>query len=190
MVLRQLIPGALCAALCAGGTAAADPLYATVTATYDTTFGSTSITIDNPSAVTETGITLWTNAAGTPSTELLADLAPGQSETYTFAENQGGFISDPAAALLVDTTAYSVSFVYNGAAVTSLLFSPGSNFSGSYVDFLGNCYAGNVSCPGQSGNQIVESGLVAEIPEPASLALLGLGIPMLAAGGRRRAARS
>jgi len=183
MVIRNILAGA--ALLCA----AASPAFAgpdvTLTATYDPVFGAVDFSIANYSDSGLTNVTLsTTDTTDSPSTETLSDLAAlTGTEDYVFAENQGGFIANPAAALLSDSTGYSLSFTYQGVTYTSAVFTPSTNFSGGYVDFLGNCYAGNVACAVDRF-----SAVVATVPEPASLALLAAGLPLIAFGLRRRAA--
>ena len=171
-----------CAALTCTSTAKADN-DTTLTAYYDFGINDTVFVITNNSTQTDTAITLRTSLGST--TVTLDDLLAGATEYFAFNQPNGGFIIDPASKGLSDATQYQFSVDVGDTVLTSSWFSPGSNLSGSYVDFLGNtCFGIAAGCG------VALTGEVAAVPEPASLALLGLPLPLLGlvAARRRRGA--
>jgi hypothetical protein len=154
---------------------------ATLNATYDSFLDNTEFTLTNTSDTTETGVTLLTSLGPTFSVSI-PDLLAGDSYTYSFGEQNGGFIVDPAGAGVDDGTQYAFSLVLGGLSQNSGWFSTASNLTGGYVDFLGN------TCFGYGGCGVAQAGLVAAIPEPSTAGLLGLGLTGLFMARRRRAA--
>lgn len=167
---------ALALALGAGSAAHADTIL-TVTATYEPFINAnTSFTVDNTSGVAETNINL---VAGGDSVTI-GDLAAGASETYWFNEPKGSFIIGSGDKGLADTTQYQVTFNYLGSAASTELFSPVSNLTGSYVDFLGACYLAKDGCSVDSSVDYALTGDVAQattpVPLPAALVLMASGL--------------
>ncbi len=162
------------AAVIAGGLATCGAAFAdpdtTLSATYDSFLDNTIFTITNNASVTETDVTLITNY-GPTFTVSLDDLLAGATDVYSFNAPNGGFEADPAGNGLPDNTLFELSLVQNGVTITSGWFSTASNLTGAYVDFLGNtCFGYANGCP------VAISGLVAEVPEPSSAALLGASL--------------
>jgi hypothetical protein len=177
MHIRQTA-AALALALSAAATAAhADTIY-TVTAAYDPFItGNTSFTIDNLSGSTLTGVDIV--SAGV--TKALASIAANSKETYTFDDQLGGpFIQAPGEKGLSDTTTYQVSAGYLGQTLTTTGFSPVSNLTGQYVDFLGACYVAQIGCSVDSSLNYPTAGEVAQgvtpVPLPPALALFVSGL--------------
>jgi hypothetical protein len=151
----------------------------TVDATFDPFLQNTELVIDNLTGKTQTGAVLTTSLGPTTSVSLGA-LAAGLT-TYYFNQVDGGFLVGAGENDVPDSTTYQLTV----AGVSSGVFSPGTNLTGAYVDFLGNtCFGYSAGC------LIATSGIVAEVvPEPTSVGLMGAAV--LAAGGafaaRRRA---
>jgi hypothetical protein len=159
----------LAGGLAASGMALADP-DTTLSATYDSFLDNTIFTITNNSTATETDVTLITNV-GPTFTVSLDDLLAGGTDVYAFNAPNGGFEADPAGNGLPDNTLFELSLVQNGVTIDSGWFSTANNLTGSYVDFLGNtCFGYAAGCP------VAISGVVAEVPEPSSTALLGASL--------------
>jgi hypothetical protein len=64
------------------------------------------------------------------------DLAAGQSETYDFNQPNGGFLVGAGENGLDDSTTYQLILTLDGATLSSNVFSPTNNPTGTYVDFL------------------------------------------------------
>jgi hypothetical protein len=150
----------------------------TVNANYDA-FGSTentSFTITNTSGFAESNIDLL---AGSDSV-VVQNLAAGQSLTYQFNEPKGAFTDEPGDKGVLDTTNYQVSFLYQGSAVSTELFSPVANLTGGYVDFLGACLLDRDGCSVDPNGIYPFSGEVAQamapVPLPPALLLLASGL--------------
>ena len=178
----------LLAAAAAGLIAGAAPAQAdvfTVEAGFSPIFSTAIFTITTPLGVTENDVTVVTNLADpvtAPAANAidLGDLAGGASLTYYFS-GSGGFLPSSPTEGVPDSTEYQVTAVINGVTVTTPWFSPDSNATGGYVDFLGN------TTGGYGGNGVATSGLVAAAPEPASLAVLAVGLLGAGLVRRRRA---
>lgn len=153
----------------------------TLSASYDFFLNDTVFVLTNNSTQTDTSVTLTTNFGPTTSVTI-DDIAAGATEYFAFDAPNGGFIIDPASKGLSDSTMYQFSVDVNGIIQTSAWFSPGSNLTGQYVDFLGN------TCFGLSGCGVAQSGIVAAVPEPAPMALFTLPLLGLAAARLRRRA--
>jgi hypothetical protein len=171
------------------GTAAHAQDILSVDASYDA-FGpsaNTFFTLTNTSGTTETNISLL--AEGGYSVQL-ASLAAGQSETYYFNEPNGPFTDEPGDKGVTDTTQYQVSFAFGANTVTSNLFSPVSNLTGEYVDFLGACFLDRSGCSVDPTANYALSGHVGEavapVPLPPSLLLMLSGLLGLGGVGLRR----
>lgn len=154
------------------GLAAASPV-ATVDALFDPFEQDTVFTITNTSGSTETNLVLTTNFGPTFSVAI-PDLGAGQSEQYYFNQPNGGFLVGAGENNLSDSTTYQLTLTLGGHSLQSNVFSPGTNLTGNYVDFLGN------TCFGYSdGCAVATSGTVAAInpavPEPSTWALLLFG---------------
>ena len=183
---------ALAIALTVGASVAnASEIYS-VTATYDDSFiSNTFITVKNLSSVAETNVNITSGGF----TETLGTIAAGASATYEFNENIGPFITDPGDKGQSDATTYQVNATFNGTTVSSALFSPVSNLTGGYVDFLGSCDRVENGCletdptvfPPLTG--VVADG-VAPVPLPPSFFLLLSGVAALGVRGIRRASKS
>ncbi len=188
MHIRQAIV-ALALAATAGITAAHADTVFTVTAEYDPFItGNTTITVENDTASALANVDLSSQGV----TKVLGPIAANGSATYTFDDLLGGpFIQDPGDKGLPDTTSYQVSAAYLGATLTTAAFSPVSNLTGHYVDFLGACF--NFPSGGCSVDPTVNydlSGTVAEastpVPLPPSLAFLASGLLCFAGSVARR----
>jgi hypothetical protein len=167
---------ALVLALAAGSAAHASNIL-TVTATYDPLItANTSFTIDNTSGVAETNIDLVSGSYNV----MVGDLAAGASETYVFNEANGPFTDEPGDKGVPDTTAYQVSFNYLGSAASTADFSPVSNLTGGYVDFLGGCYLFREGCSVDPTANYPLTGEVAQavapVPLPPALLLMLSGL--------------
>ncbi len=167
---------ALVLALAAGSAAHADTIL-TVTATYDPlSTGNTSFTLDNTSSVAETNIDLVSGSYNIA----VGNLASGASETYVFNEANGPFTDEPGDKGLADTTQYQVSFSYLGGSASTEAFSPVSNLTGGYVDFLGACYLFRDGCSGDPTINYPLTGEVAQavapVPLPPALLLMLSGL--------------
>lgn len=175
MRVRQAIALSVLAAAAASA-AHADTIF-TVTATYDPFIsGDTRFEIDNLSDAILTGVDIFSGSASKPQ----LDIAAHGSETYTFDDLLGGpFVQQPGGKGLPDTTGYQVSVSFLGATLTTELFSPVTNLTGHYVDFLGACFQ-NQGCSQDPTIQYDLSGVVAEgatpVPLPPSLVLLATGL--------------
>ena len=186
MQARRAVAALALLATTAVSSAYADTIF-TVTATYDPFIsGDTSFEIDNLSNTTLTGVDISSGS----SNKLQLDIAAHSSRTYTFDDLLGGpFVQQPGGKGLPDTTAYQVSATVNGQEVTTSLFSPVTNLTGHYVDFLGACFT-NQSCSQDPSVPYDTSGLVAagvsSVPLPPSLFLLASGALGLAGRFRRR----
>ena len=178
---------ALLLAVGGASVAHADTIF-TVTADYDPFItGNTSITVDNVSGSTLTGVDLFSSGV----TKLLPDIAAHSSATYTFNDLLGGpFIQAPGEKGVPDTTTYQVSAAYQGSTLTTLGFSPVTNLTGTYVDFLGACFNNSLGCSGDpSANYALDGEVavgVAPVPLPPALALFASGLLGLAGKLRRR----
>ena len=195
-MVRALYTATLVAALAA--TAPAHAAVATLSATYDSFLQDTVFTVTNTGTVSE-AVRLTTSLAS-PTSETLANLAVGMSETYTFNAQRGGFIDNPASAGIPDTTTYALLIGLNNATPTlsSGAFSPISNLTGSDVDFLGNQCNGfsgpgnNGGTCGGAGSTYLLSGTVAAVnaptavPEPLSITIMLVGMAGLTLAIRRR----
>jgi hypothetical protein len=189
MLLKHLSAVALAASL-GSAQALATPAF-TVNASYDPFLtNNTTILVINNSTTIETNVTLFSGS----DSELLGTIAPGDSASYSFNEVSGPFIVSPGSAGVPDTTDYQVSATELGQTLTSDAFSPVTNLTGSYVDFLGACFQFSVGC---SVDPTVNYPLSADVavvsipsavPEPAPLASFGAGMAALAglAAARRR----
>jgi hypothetical protein len=167
---------ALALALGAGTAAHADTIL-TVSATYDPfNNANTSFTVDNTSGVAETSISLVSGG----DTVTIGDLAAGASETYWFNEAKGSFIIGSGDKGLPDTTPYQVTFNYQGGTASTELFSPVSNLTGTYVDFLGACFLSRDGCSVDPSANYALTGDVAQattpVPLPAALVLMASGL--------------
>lgn len=188
MYVRQ--SAALLALAMTAATAAHATTIFTVTATYDA-FGpseNTSITVDNVSGTQENNVVL-TSGSGV-FTESLGNLAAGQSTTYSFNQASGPFIVEPGDKGLSDKTPYQVSAGFQGLTVDSAFFSPVSNLTGGYVDFLGACFLSEVGCSVDSTVNYPLTGEVAQgvtpVPLPPSLGLFLSGLVGFAVRAWRR----
>jgi hypothetical protein len=165
------------------GLASAEPI-ATITAAFDPFLQNTFFDITNNTADNETNLLLTTSLGPTTSVSL-PDLAAGATYTYYFNQVNGGFLVGAGNNNVPDTTTYQLSLVDVGSTESSNVFSPASNLTGVYVDFLGNtCYGFSNGCP------VATTGTVAAVPEPGSGAML-IGMLGSAAGliGLRRRVR-
>jgi len=153
------------ASICGTALTAQAQTVSTLSATYDGVFKDTVFTITNTSPVTETDVTISTSLPGTfsPRSVHVGDLPPRSSVVvYDFDNDNGGLMVDPADALVPDTSTYHYSVHLNGDVLVSESFSPTSNLTGRYVDFLGN------TCLGlPAGCAVAASGIVANITFPA-----------------------
>ncbi len=178
MRVRQAITLSVLAA--AAGAAHADTIF-TVTATYDPFIsGDTSFEIDNLSDATLTGVDIFSGSLNKPQ----LDIAAHSSETYTFDDLLGGpFVQQPGGKGLPDTTGYQITASFLGQSLATDLFSPVTNLTGHYVDFLGACFTVQ-GCSQDPTVQYDLSGVVAEgvrpVPEPPTLVLLASGLVGLA----------
>jgi hypothetical protein len=178
---------ALLLAVGGASVAHADTIF-TVTADYDPFItGNTSITVDNVSGSMLTGVDLFSGGV----TKLLPDIAAHSSQTYTFNDLLGGpFIQAPGEKGVPDTTTYQVSAGYRGSTLTTLGFSPVTNLTGSYVDFLGACFNNSLGCSADPTANYPLDGEVAlgvtPVPLPPALALFASGLFGLAGKLRRR----
>jgi hypothetical protein len=176
MHVRKAVALLALAAVAGASTAYADTVF-TVTATYDPFItGDTTIEIDNLSNQTLTGVDISSGSVN----KVQADIAAHSSETYTFGDLLGGpFVQQPGGKGLPDTTTYQVSASSLGQNIATSLFSPVSNLTGTYIDFLGACYT-NQGCSQDPTVAYDLSGVVAQgvtpVPLPASLVLLASGL--------------
>jgi hypothetical protein len=185
MRLQQTMGISILAAMGAISSAGASTVF-TVTATYDPfVTANTSITVTNSSSVAESNVDLFSGGYN----EFLGTIAAGASATYEFGENAGPFINGSGSTYLADTTSYQVSASYQGTTVTTTAFSPVSNLTGGYVDFLGACYT-NENCSVNPQVNYPLSGVVAQgvtpVPLPPALALFAGGVFGLGALRRRK----
>jgi hypothetical protein len=186
MYARQ--SAALLALAMTAATAAHATTIFTVTATYDASgpTENTSITVDNVSGTQESNVVLGSGGF----TESLGNLAAGQSVTYSFNQASGPFIVEPGDKGLSDTTQYQVSVGFQGGTVGSALFSPVSNLTGGYVDFLGACFVNEVGCSVDPTVNYLLTGEVAQgvtpVPLPPSLGLFLSGLVGFAVRAWRR----
>ncbi len=175
MHVRRAVALLALAATAATSAAHADTIF-TVTATYDPFItGDTTFEIDNLSDAILTGVDVSSGATN----KLQLDIAPHSSETYTFDDLLGGpFVQQPGGKGVPDTTSYRVTASFLGQNVATDLFSPVTNLTGQYVDFLGACFT-NQGCSQDPQIDYDSSGVVAHgvstVPLPPSLALLVSG---------------
>ena len=159
------------------GSAAHAATILTVAATYDPGINAnTSFTIDNTSGVAESNIDIISGSYSV----MVGDLAAGASETYWFNEPNGPLTNAPGDKGVLDTTLYQVSFNYLGNTASTELFSPVSNLTGNYVDFLGGCYLFREGCSVDPTVNYALSGEVAQattpVPLPPALLLMASGL--------------
>jgi hypothetical protein len=189
MYTKKSLAALMLVAGAAGGSAAhADTLF-TVEASYDPfILGNTTITVQNLSNSPLTGVAVTSGGAS----ESLGSIAANASASYQFGELLGGpFIQDPGEKGVPDTTSYLVSANYLGSAIDSNSFSPVSNLTGGYVDFLGACWNNALGCSADASVQQTLDAVVAEgpapVPLPPALGLFASGLLSLAARRVRRA---
>ena len=159
------------------GSAAHAATILTVTAAYDPlATANTSFTIDNTSGAAESNIDLVSGSYSV----MIGSLAAGASETYTFNEPNGPFTDEPGDKGVPDTSLYQVTFQYLGNTASTELFSPVSNLTGNYVDFLGGCYLFREGCSVDPTVNYALSGEVAQattpVPLPPALLLMASGL--------------
>ena len=165
----------------------AAPLF-TVTASFDPfVTGNTSFAITNTSGLAETGVDLVSGSA----MQLLGSLAAGATLTYAFNQVSGPFLVEPGPEGVLDTTVYRVTATVGSQSVSTAGFSPVSNATGGYVDFLGACYEASVGCSvdptvNYSLSGLVASASAAPVPAPPALWLMASGLVSLTGLRRRR----
>jgi hypothetical protein len=180
-MIRKLVIASAVALVMLPGFASAQTI-ATVYAGFDPMFQDTFFTITNDSGSTETGLVLTTSLGPITSVNLDDHLGQsldaGQSETYYFDQDNGGFLSGASQNGVPDDTTYQLSLTLSGQTLTSNLFSTAANSTGGYVDFLGtNC--NGYACNDADDNPIALSGTVGQVsavPEPSNLALMIAGV--------------
>ncbi len=166
----------------AGSVAMAASAHAATSFTVDAGYmGDTTVmAVNNTGSVSFTDVVINAVGGAFSGSEDLGALASG-SVGVPFSNSGGAFSFDYDDYSGFTETSYQVTAYFAGGSLVSQVFSPSSNETGAFVDFLGT------GSDGYTGSIQVASATVAAVPETATWAMMLVGMGVVGFALRQRA---